>query len=116
MHKHARVLDKPMPHLKEYSVEQLREALQGRWEMFMSFSLELRKALEMVVRTRSTAMVVIEAETDVTLLHQMGILNVADNGQVRDVNGRAAATGVMTARRNVCICCTRRIRVQDFDL
>ena len=46
MHKHAPVLDKPIPELKEYSVEQGREALQGRWDMFMSFKPNLRKALK----------------------------------------------------------------------
>ena len=79
MDKHARVLDKPMPELKEYSVEQEREALQGRWDMFMSFKPKLRKALKIVVWTRSTTMDVIEAETVVTLQET-------------------------TARRNGCIC------------
>lgn len=80
--------------LKEYSVEQVREALQGRWDMFMSFKPKLRKALKNgsldEVNKVLGAMDVSEAETVVTLLHQTGILNFADNGQVRDMTGKAA--------------------------
>ncbi len=63
----------------------------------MSFKPKLRKALKNdsldEVNKVLGAMDVIEAETVVTLLHQMGILNFADNGQVRDMTGRATDTG-----------------------
>ena len=86
-----------MAQLKEYSVEQGRGALQGRWDVFMSFKPNLRKALkngslDEVNRDLGT-MDVIGTETVVTLLHQMGISNFADNDQVRDMTGRAADTG-----------------------
>ena len=55
-------------------------------------------------------MVVIEAETVATLLHQMDISTLANTNQVRDMTGRAADYGgVITARRNGCICYTRRM-------
>lgn len=82
--------------LKEYSVEQVREALQERWEMFMSLRPKLRKALKSgsldEVNNALGTMDVGEAETAVNLLHRTGILNFADNGQVRDMTGKAAET------------------------
>jgi cell division cycle protein 37 len=84
--------------LKEYSVDQVREALQERWAMFMSLKPKLRKALKSgsldEVNKVLGSMDVGEAETVVDLLHRTGILNFADNGQVRDMTGRAADTGV----------------------
>jgi cell division cycle protein 37 len=83
--------------LKEYSVEQVREALQERWDLFMSFKPKLRKALkngslDKVNKVLAT-MDVSEAETVVGLLHRAGILNFADNGGVRDMTGRSEDTG-----------------------
>jgi len=79
--------------LKEYNVEQVREALQERWDIFMSFKPKLRKALKNgsldEVNKALGTMDVGEAETVVNLLHRTGILNFADNGQVRDMTGRA---------------------------
>jgi len=83
--------------LKEYSVEEVRKALQERWEIFMSFKPKLRKALKSgslaEVNKALGTMDVSEAETVVELLHRTGILNFADNGQVRDMTGRAEDTG-----------------------
>ena len=84
--------------LKEYSVEHVRVALQERWELFMSFKPKLRKALKNgsldEVNKVLATMDVSEAETVVNMLHRTGILNFADNGEVRDMTGRGADTGV----------------------
>jgi cell division cycle protein 37 len=83
--------------LKEYSVEQVREALQERWSLFMSLKPKLRKALkngslDEVNKVLGT-MDVGEAETVVALLNRTGILNFADNGEVRDMTGRSVDIG-----------------------
>jgi cell division cycle protein 37 len=82
--------------LTEYNVEQVREALQERWNIFMSFKPKLRTALKNgsldEVNKALGTMDVSEAETVVNLLHRTGILNFADNGQVRDMTGKAADT------------------------
>lgn len=83
--------------LQEYSVEQVREALQERWDLFMSFKPKLRTALKKgsldEVNKVLGAMDVGEAETVVNLLHRTGILNFANNGEVRDMTGRGTDTG-----------------------
>lgn len=80
--------------LQEYSVEQVREALQERWNLFMSLKPKLRKALKSgsldEVNKVLATMDVGEAETVVNLLNRTGILNFADNGEVRDMTGRGA--------------------------
>jgi len=83
--------------LKEYNLEEVRQALQERWNLFMSFKPKLRKALkngslDEVNKVLGT-MDVSEAETVVNLLHRTGILNFADNGEVRDMTGRDAELG-----------------------
>ena len=83
--------------LQDYSVEQVREALQERWTLFMSFKPKLRKALKNgsldEVNKVLATMDVGEAETVVNLLNRTGILNFADNGEVRDMTGRGADIG-----------------------
>jgi cell division cycle protein 37 len=83
--------------LQEYSVEQVREALQERWNLFMSFKPKLRAALrngslDEVNKVLAT-MDVGEAESVVNLLHRTGILNFANDGEVKDMTGRSADTG-----------------------
>ena len=80
------------PGFEDVAVEDVRKALQMRWDVFQSFSPELRKALESQsleqVNKVLGAMHVAEAEEVVRLLDVAGILSFSAEG-IRDETGRA---------------------------
>jgi cell division cycle protein 37 len=83
------------PGTEGLDVEEVRRALQLRWDVFQRFSPEMRKALrsgslDHVNQVLGT-MPVDEAEQLVSQLDMVGILNFAEGG-VRDETGKAKAT------------------------
>lgn len=80
--------------IKDLDVEEVRQALQTRWEMFEAFPGDLKKALQEnsldKVNKVLAKMEVAEAEEIVRLLSTSGIMDVADGGEVRDMTGRDA--------------------------
>jgi cell division cycle protein 37 len=84
------VLDESM---KDFNIEDVRTALQARWDIFQAFSPKLRQALKEnsldKVNKVLAKMEVPEAEEIVRLLSSSGIMDVADNGEVRDMTGRS---------------------------
>lgn len=81
--------------LKDLDIEEVRKALQARWDVFQSFPLKLRQALEddslEKVNKVLAKMDVPEAEEIVRLLSSTGIMDVADGGEVRDMTGKSGA-------------------------
>ncbi|CAG8764387.1 2958_t:CDS:1, partial [Acaulospora colombiana] len=85
------VLDEELKHL---DVEDVRKALQARWDIFQAFPKDLQKGLEAnsleSVNKVLAKMDVSEAEEIVRLLSNSGIMDVADGGEVRDMTGKNA--------------------------
>ncbi|EGN98313.1 hypothetical protein SERLA73DRAFT_169310 [Serpula lacrymans var. lacrymans S7.3] len=79
------------PGTENMDIEEVRKALQMRWDVFSGFSLELQKALQDgkldSVNKVLGGMQVDEAEEVVRLLDIGGILNFADGG-IRDETGK----------------------------
>jgi len=75
--------------LKDVDVEDVRQALQTRWELFEAFPSNLKEALKgnslEEVNKVLAKMDVAEAEEIVRLLSTSGIMDVADGGEVRDM-------------------------------
>ncbi|KAG8823344.1 hsp90 co-chaperone Cdc37 [Serendipita sp. 411] len=78
--------------LKDLDIEQVREALQTRWDVFQSFPQNLQDALKAnsldKVNKVLGKMEVSDAEEVVRLLSSTGIMDVADGGEVRDMTGK----------------------------
>lgn len=78
--------------LKHLDTEEVRKALQTRWDIYQSFPPKFRNALKSgsleAVNKVLGNMDVAEAEEVVNMLNATGILNFADNGAVRDMTGR----------------------------
>jgi cell division cycle protein 37 len=82
-------LDESIKHL---DIEEVRRALQSRWDIFQAFPEDLRDALtennlEKVNKVLAK-MAVADAEEVVRLLSSSGIMDVADGGEVRDMTGK----------------------------
>jgi cell division cycle protein 37 len=82
-------LDESIQHL---DIEEVRRALQSRWDIFQAFPENLRAALtenslEKVNKVLAK-MDVADAEEVVRLLSSSGIMDVADGGEVRDMTGK----------------------------
>jgi len=84
-------LDESIKHL---DVEEVRNALQGRWDIFQAFPENLQEALKEnsleKVNKVLAKMEVADAEEVVRLLSNSGIMDVADGGEVRDMTGKGA--------------------------
>ncbi|KAG8829003.1 hsp90 co-chaperone Cdc37 [Serendipita sp. 399] len=78
--------------LKDLDIEQVRQALQTRWDVFQSFPKNLQDALKAnsldKVNKVLAKMEVPDAEEVVRLLSHTGIMDVADGGEVRDMTGK----------------------------
>jgi cell division cycle protein 37 len=84
------------PGTENLDIEEVRKALQFRWDVFQGFSPELQAALrgntlDGVNRVLGE-MTVLEAETVVSSLDVAGILNFAESG-IRDETGKEASEG-----------------------
>jgi len=81
------------PGTEDLDIEEVRKALQFRWDVFQGFPKKLQKALQSneleKVNQVLGKMEVPEAEGIVQLLESAGILNFADGGQIRDETGKA---------------------------
>ena len=81
------------PGFENVSIEDVRKALQMRWDVFQSFDESLQEALKSQslenVNKVLGAMKVDEAEEVVRLLDVAGILNFSEHG-VRDQTGQDA--------------------------
>ena len=81
------------PDTENLDVEEVRKVLQARWEVFESFSEEMKAALRSQsldeVNKVLGSMKVAEAEAVVAQIDSAGILNFAEGG-VRDETGREA--------------------------
>jgi len=79
------------PGTEDLDVEEVRKALQLRWDIFSGFSPKLQKALKsgnlVAVNKVLGVMSVDEAEGVVQSLQIGGILRFADEGKVRDATG-----------------------------
>jgi cell division cycle protein 37 len=77
------------PGTEAYDIEQVRQALQMRWEVFEAFDDSLKKALQNgtleAVNEVLGKMDVTDAEETVRLLEITSILSFADGGKVRDL-------------------------------
>jgi cell division cycle protein 37 len=77
------------PGTEGFDIEQVRHALQMRWEVFEAFDDSLKKALQKgtleAVNKVLGKMDVADAEETVRLLEMTGILSFADGGKVRDL-------------------------------
>ncbi|KAL1950722.1 hypothetical protein VTO73DRAFT_5846 [Trametes versicolor] len=84
------------PGFEGVDIEDVRKALQLRWDVFKSFSEPMQKALEDhnldAVNKALAAMNITEAEQVVKLLEVAGILSFAD-GDIRDETGRKPDAG-----------------------
>lgn len=84
------------PGFEGVDIEDVRKALQLRWDVFKSFSEPMQKALQDhsldAVNKALAAMNITEAEQVVKLLEVAGILSFAD-GDIRDETGRNADAG-----------------------
>ncbi|KAI0338923.1 hypothetical protein BDW22DRAFT_1381472 [Trametopsis cervina] len=80
------------PGMENYDVEEVRKALQMRWDVFQGFKPEMQKALKSQsldeVNKVLGRMRVQDAEEVVRLLDMAGILNFGEQG-IRDETGRA---------------------------
>lgn len=78
--------------IKDLDINEVRKALQARWDIFQAFPLKLQQALQEnsldKVNKVLAKMDVPEAEEIVRLLSSSGIMDVADNGEVRDMTGK----------------------------
>ncbi|TFK86026.1 hypothetical protein K466DRAFT_664064 [Polyporus arcularius HHB13444] len=85
------------PGFEDVSIEDVRKALQMRWDVFQSFDEPLQKALKSQsleeVNKVLGAMKVDQAEEVVKLLDVAGILNFSEGG-IRDETGRGADADV----------------------
>ncbi|KAF8516820.1 hsp90-like protein [Hysterangium stoloniferum] len=79
------------PGTETLDIEEVRRALQARWDVFQSFSPKLQEALKVgtleAVNPVLAEMDVIEAEEVVKLVEMAGILSLSDGGRVRDMTG-----------------------------
>lgn len=86
------------PGTEELDIEQVRHALQMRWDVFEAFDDALKKALQKgtleAVNKVLGKMDVIDAEETVRLLEMTGILSFADGGKVRDMTSPTDEAGV----------------------
>lgn len=77
------------PGTEGLNIEQVRRALQMRWDVFQSFDDTLKKALKKgtldAVNKVLGKMEVADAEETVKMLEMAGILSFADGGKVRDM-------------------------------
>lgn len=77
------------PGTEELDIDQVRRALQMRWDVFEAFDDKLKKALKVgtleAVNKVLGKMDVIDAEETVRMLEIAGILSFADGGKVRDL-------------------------------
>jgi cell division cycle protein 37 len=77
------------PGTEKLDIEQVRRALQMRWDVFQSFDDPLKKALRKgtlgAVNKVLGELDVVEAEEKVRMLEMAGILSFADEGKVRDL-------------------------------
>jgi cell division cycle protein 37 len=87
----------PGPETEGLDVEEVRKALQARWDIFEGFDPKLKKALESNkldnVNKVLGKMTVEEAERVVELLQIAGILQFAEGG-IRDETGKGPQDGV----------------------
>jgi len=85
------------PGTEDLDIEEVRKALQFRWDVFEGYPTELKEALKQGgldgVNKVLGEMDVAEAETVVQSLDATGILNFAGGG-IRDETGKAEAEGV----------------------
>ncbi|KAK0201819.1 Cdc37 N terminal kinase binding-domain-containing protein [Desarmillaria ectypa] len=84
------------PDAESVDIEEVRKALQLRWDVFQSFPKKLQDALKENSLNRVNKvlgdMEVPEAETVVQQLDIAGILNFADGGSIRDETGQSGPT------------------------
>ncbi|KAG7440862.1 hsp90-like protein [Guyanagaster necrorhizus] len=84
------------PDAESVDIEEVRKALQLRWDVFQSFPKKLQNALKENslnhVNKVLGDMEVSEAESVVQQLDMAGILNFADGGSVRDETGKSGPT------------------------
>jgi cell division cycle protein 37 len=77
------------PGTENMDVEEVRKALEMRWNVFQSFDPKFQEALKVgtldAVNTTLAEMDVAEAEEVVRLIQMAGILSVSDGGRVRDM-------------------------------
>jgi len=77
------------PGTEDLDIEEVRRALQTRWEVFQSFPDELQEALKIgtleAVNKVLGDMKVEDAEEVVKLIEAVGILSLSDGGKVRDL-------------------------------
>lgn len=82
--------------IKDMDIEQVRRALQARWDIFNAFDPKLQAALKEGSLERVNKVLakmdVAQAEEVVRLLSDSGIMDVADGGEVRDMTGKQAET------------------------
>ena len=85
------------PGFENVDIEDVRKALQMRWDVFQSFSPEMQTALQSQsldeVNKVLGAMKVLDAEELVKMLDMAGILNFGEHG-IRDETGNAAEEDV----------------------
>ena len=82
---------------EDLDIEQVRKALQTRWDVFQSFPAELQEALKTgtleAVNKALREMSVEDAEEIVKLIEAVGILSLSDGGRVRDMTDPSATPG-----------------------
>ncbi|KAK0487369.1 Cdc37 N terminal kinase binding-domain-containing protein [Armillaria novae-zelandiae] len=84
------------PDAESIDIEEVRKALQLRWDVFQSFPSKLQDALKENSLNRVNKvlgdMEIPEAEAVVQQLDIAGILNFADGGSIRDETGKSGPT------------------------
>lgn len=84
------------PDAESIDIEEVRKALQLRWDVFQSFPKKLQDALKENSLNRVNKvlgdMEIPEAESVVQQLDIAGILNFADGGSIRDETGKSGPT------------------------
>lgn len=84
------------PDAESIDIEEVRKALQLRWDVFQSFPKKLQDALKENSLNRVNKvlgdMEIPEAEAVVQQLDIAGILNFADGGSIRDETGKSGPT------------------------
>lgn len=89
------------PGTENLDVEQVRRALQMRWDVFQAFDDSLQKALKIgtldAVNKVLGKMDVADAEEAIRMLQMAGILSFADDGKIRDLTSTDGASEVADA-------------------
>lgn len=77
------------PGTENLDIEEVRKALQTRWEVFQAFPVDLQRALKIgtleAVNKVLGDMKVEDAEEVVGMIEAVGILSLSDGGRVRDL-------------------------------